>query len=351
MAPIMRRLSWIFLIVVLGLPAMAIAFGGGVWPFELAHHFMAHLAVVASLACAFYAVSARRLQALAAGAMAMAYATNSLILPAAAPGAAAVASSAPSEPVTGVKLVSFNILADQETPDDLLAWLARGPADVLVLLESTPAWRARLAALSAVYPYQIVALPRDGLPEDSDYDLAGASGIAVLSRLPLSHVRIFYPAGPIKPAVKVTVRAAGGEFTLVAVHPTSPMTKAGLAARDAYLAGLAGALAGDKGPLVVAGDFNATRFTPRFRRFLDSIGLDPPGRSPATYPAVAGPFGLAIDHVLVRGLALRRLDAVPALGSDHRGLMARLVLRAAPGELARLSNGSIGSESALSSGF
>lgn len=48
----------------------------------------------------------------------------------------------------------------------------------------------------------------------------------------------------------------------------------------------------------------------------------PPWSWPATWPAWLGPFGLAIDHVLVRDVALGRMRSVNLPGSDHRGVIA-----------------------------
>jgi len=329
-ARIMRRFTWISLVVVFGLPAAAISFGGGIWPLELAHHFVAHLAVLGALVSALLALARRWAPAVTAGAFALAFSANSMMavfVPAG--GAISSAVAAPSAGSRGgakISLVSFNILANHEEPADLLHWLAQGPADVLVLLEATRAWDVRLAALDAVYPYRVMALPGDGLPADVDQGLVESSGIAVFSRLPLRDVRISYPAGPLKPAVTVKVSVAGQVFTLLAAHPTSPVTFSGLRARDEYFSRLADGLAAETGPLVVAGDFNATPFTPIFRRFVDRLRLEPPRRPPATYPAPAGPFGLAIDHVLVRDVRLRRLTPLPAHGSDHRALLAELIL-------------------------
>lgn len=322
----MLRLSWIFLVVVLGLPAAAIALGGGAWPFELAHHFTIHLAVLAALASVVLALIGLRARAAVAGALALAFAANGVALPAGALGGGARAAT-PS--AATLNLVSFNILADQHSPDELMAWLAGGPADVLVLLEATPAWHSRLARLKPVYPHSVLAVPREDPSPYHDGEFAVRSGIAILSRRPLSDVRVFYPAGPFKPAVTARLATDGGDITIAAAHPKSPMTASGLAERDRYFRGLADALAVVEGPLVVAGDFNATPYTPRFRGLVTRLRLDPPPLAPATFPALAGPFGLAIDHVLVRGVRLERLDALPPMGSDHRGLLARLVLSAA----------------------
>jgi endonuclease/exonuclease/phosphatase (EEP) superfamily protein YafD len=158
------------------------------------------------------------------------------------------------------------------------------------------------------------------------------SGVAVLSRLPLHRPRALFPAGPDRPAIAVEVETAAGPLTLGAAHPSKPLSPAGLELRDRYLMGLVSALADSRGPLVLAGDFNATPYTPIFRRLRSDLGLSPGPKLPATYPAGFGPLGLAIDHVLIRGARFDRLEPLAARGSDHRGLYARLSLPSVRGQ-------------------
>jgi endonuclease/exonuclease/phosphatase (EEP) superfamily protein YafD len=113
---------------------------------------------------------------------------------------------------------------------------------------------------------------------------------------------------------------------LVAVHPASPYTKKRLDERNQYLTWLASELSRVESHVIVAGDFNATPFTPAFKRFRAQLSLDLPHYAPATFPAFAGPFGLAIDHILARGVRFERIEVLPIPSSDHRGLFARIVI-------------------------
>lgn len=322
----MRRASWI-LVTSLGLPGAAIVLGGAAWPFELAYHFVGHLAVAASVAALAGLALRRYPPALAAAALAVAYGVN-----VAAPPGGLISSQARAAYAAGAErldLVSFNVLGDQKDPRAMLAWLAGRPADVLVLLESSARWRAGFRALRAAYPHQIVAVPRPGARRSSDSHEEDTAGVAVLSRIRFLTSRVIYPAGPRMPAIVVELaRPGSAPLTLVAAHPTTPLTPTGLAVRDRYLDGLAAALSGTRGPLVVAGDLNATRYTPVFGRLTAALGLHTPRNPPATYPAFLGRFGLAIDHVLTRGARLESLKPVAPHGSDHRGLFARLAVPA-----------------------
>jgi len=331
----MRRFAWTMTIG-LALPAAAIAVGGGTWPFELAYHFVAHLMFAAAMVSAACLLLRQRAPALALGTLAAIYGALAFGPPAGwtaawardrAPGTG----NGTAEEAAALTLVSFNLLADHKSPGQILAWLATGPADVLVLVEASPLWRAQFEGLRAVYPYRAIVAPQP-LPHGAgNPKFSTNTGVAILSRLPLHRPRALFPAGPDRPAVAVEVETAAGPLTLAAVHPTKPLSPAGLELRDRYLMDLASALADWRGPLILAGDFNATHHAPIIRRLRSNLGLSLGPQAPATYPAGFGPLGLAIDHVLVRGARFQRLEPLAARGSDHRGLYALLSLPLAHG--------------------
>jgi endonuclease/exonuclease/phosphatase (EEP) superfamily protein YafD len=113
---------------------------------------------------------------------------------------------------------------------------------------------------------------------------------------------------------------------IVAVHPPSPVFAANLPTRDRILADLATTITTLDGPVIVAGDFNATPYTPAFRDFVHAAGVATFRRLPATFPNRLGDAGLPIDHVMVRDAGLARLQALPSIGSDHRALAATILL-------------------------
>ena len=83
------------------------------------------------------------------------------------------------------------------------------------------------------------------------------------------------------------------------------------------------------------GDFNAAPWSRSLWRLERAHGLRHPSRPIATWPRELGGFGLPIDHILLRGPAGFQ-EISPwgeALGSNHRGLLARVALpSAADGE-------------------
>jgi endonuclease/exonuclease/phosphatase (EEP) superfamily protein YafD len=185
-----------------------------------------------------------------------------------------------------------------------------------VVQELTPYADRVLAPLDATLPHHFK------LPLDGRY------GIAIWSRLPLESV------APIalgrQPAIEARVRLGASSVTVFGVHLTAPTTPRRAAARNAELRQLAERSAAIEGPLVVAGDFNLTPYSPLFVDWLAASGLTDTrrGRTPSvSWPAVLPIVGIPIDHVAVSSefaiLSHRRL---PNFGSDHYAVLAELGL-------------------------
>jgi endonuclease/exonuclease/phosphatase (EEP) superfamily protein YafD len=89
--------------------------------------------------------------------------------------------------------------------------------------------------------------------------------------------------------------------------------------RNVYLERVASHCARIEGPLLLAGDFNLTPWSPFYSDFIRATGLVNAARGRlATWPAWLGPLGIPIDHALLRGsLSLVRIASGPDLGSDH----------------------------------
>ncbi|MFJ8471156.1 RNA repair domain-containing protein [Kitasatospora sp. NPDC094011] len=257
----------------------------------------------------------------------------------------------PDAPTTDtLRLVTWNTLWDRYDPDRiatarrrplLLAELAAADADVIALQEVEPALVERLLAAPWV---------RDGytLGADPTGRDVPAYGLLLLSRLPVlaagRHV-----LGPHKAVTAVTVQAGDTPLTVAAVHLSSDHSPDGPARREAELTGLAEALAGIEGELLLLGDFNDTRTGPDGP--AAALGLrdtwtevhgpadDTPTFDPTVNPlaAVSSLTGRAgrIDRVLYRADRARATGAA-LLGdrptddglhpSDHYGLAVDLAL-------------------------
>ena len=198
---------------------------------------------------------------------------------------------------------------------------ARRP-DIVVLEEVSPLTLAGVSGSGALAGYQYhVARP----------DL-GAFGYAVYSRFPLSDVRV--PQVGREPLARMTVTIGDGQrFTLFAVHTISPTTSAYTKRWRAQLDQLASDVRASSLPVVLAGDFNATRDHRPFRHLLDSGVRDAHDVAGAawspTWPAdqVLPPV-IRIDHVLASpAFAITVYHRGGDDGSDHLPLIVDLALR------------------------
>jgi endonuclease/exonuclease/phosphatase (EEP) superfamily protein YafD len=123
---------------------------------------------------------------------------------------------------------------------------------------------------------------------------------------------------------------------LLGVHLHWPMTPGEARIRNRQLTRVAAIANATSGPLVVAGDFNVTPWSPHFRRVLATSGLRDCALGQglgASWPAPATWLGIRIDHCLASA-HWRVLDARvgPHLGSDHRPIIVELALEG-PGPL------------------
>jgi len=229
-----------------------------------------------------------------------------------APGAA----SAPS-----FRLFDANVFAGNTAASGIAAEIKRAAPDVVMLEEISPTFLAALEVTGALgdLPYRVLA-PR---PD--------AFGLAVASRWALRDEEILY-AGDRPVIVRATIDVAGRSLGLFAVHVVAPIG-GNRSAWDAGLRLVLDSVAGERGPVVVAGDFNATWGNRPFRRLLDT-GLVDAAAARGSPLQMTWPNSLAIlppvtrlDHVLTRnGLDVIRVRVGQGRGSDHRPLVADIAL-------------------------
>ncbi|MBT0565326.1 endonuclease/exonuclease/phosphatase family protein [Williamsia sp. CHRR-6] len=193
--------------------------------------------------------------------------------------------------------------------------------DILTLVELTPQAQQRLSrtALSTHLPYAYVMPGRGGV------------GSAIVSRYPLRET-IHFDEFEFN-NVRAVIDLPGSLPTAVyALHPIPPYPyDPGNWVRE--MGRIRSILQSEKvSRVVAAGDFNATWDHAQFRELLDGGYADAAEQSGAgwvpTYPADRWyPPLIGIDHIVARGFVADGLDAFAINGSDHRGIVADLVVR------------------------
>jgi endonuclease/exonuclease/phosphatase (EEP) superfamily protein YafD len=247
--------------------------------------------------------------------------------------------SSPAQAETGaapLKLIAFNLWYRNEDPAATLEYLAHSHADMIGLVEATPALKAALAPLKLIYPYGIDCLGADPRCE-----------IMLLSKLPLRRSYAGRIDGRYPYIAEGEIDWGGRPVTVVMTHlswpflaqpaalnatlldppvPTLPdLPRLAQSRQAANLAAHVGALPQD---LVVMGDFNNASWSRVQAAFRDATGLDNRGHYLPSWPTFMPPFlRLPIDQVFVRGaVQVRALRLGPAVGSDHLPVEAELAV-------------------------
>jgi endonuclease/exonuclease/phosphatase family metal-dependent hydrolase len=206
--------------------------------------------------------------------------------------------------------------------------------DIGRIAEEIVAASPDLVALQEVDPDAVAGLRKSGalgrFPYAATAIRTGPAAIGLWSRFPLANVRVQDVYG--MPFISVTVTSAGRRLRIYTVHLIAPLGGDRVRWR-AQLRWLDKEFGGQHGPLLVSGDFNATRYHPSFRRLLsDRLGEthERIGRGWAmTWPRDQWPLPplMRIDHVLVSpDIGVRSVKEGIGQGSDHRPIVADLVL-------------------------
>jgi len=213
-------------------------------------------------------------------------------------------------------VAAANIGATNDRRQEVAEALWALESDVLVVVELTPAAQEAIVSNGAIagYPHRVED-PREGF-----------YGSAIYSRYPIIDGDVISVAG--SPMTRATIALPGGSATVIAVHTVQPL--AGLDSLRSQLAALDELAESSSIPVILAGDFNATRQHGPFRELLDDGFTDAhlsTGRGwAATWPTGrrVPPFAL-LDRVIVSAaFTARHTSEVTVPGSDHKAVVAHL---------------------------
>ena len=236
----------------------------------------------------------------------------------------------PNPTVVGptLRLMTFNLLHENTAYARTLAYIRDQQPDILVLEEASRAWKTQLSWLGDRLRFTTIRSH-------------GGGDTVVISRFPIRSIAVERPTGLERPpdglsALRVELLVDGERVLLWAVHPPSSMGAALWRMRNDYHGWVADRIRAEDPllPVLVAGDFNQTPWTPWHEEFLRRSGLiDAAGTrwsSPTWHPfgPLAGRFlGIPIDQDPCTARNRRdELRVGPELGSDHYPVTADLVL-------------------------
>lgn len=273
------------------------------WVFELLTHFRVQYLLALVVAAGILLV--RRRYVLAGLAIPLVIANAIWVWPYARP--AVVPETEARSVSPALSLVALNLQYSNRAHARVRAYLEAAAADVIVLTELTPEWAAALAPLAARYPARMLR------------PAGGTRGMGIWSRLPL----VADDAETGASVVLVYLQSPQGRLALYAVHLESPVGPQRARLRNAELGQLAQRLRAEAGgpPMLVAGDFNLTPYSPYFRGLIEDSPLArprPAAIAGSTWPTQFPLAAIPIDHALAGpGLEILAARRGAFVGSDH----------------------------------
>ncbi|WP_334144275.1 endonuclease/exonuclease/phosphatase family protein [Rhabdothermincola sp.] len=221
-----------------------------------------------------------------------------------------------------------NLRFDNPTPERAVDQALASGADVLVLIELTPAHVELFHRRGADqrYPFQELDAARD------------TYGTGIFSRLPLRDARVEKVGGIDMPTG--VVRVGDQDVEIWGVHVGAPTGEGQVQRWEWRLGQLRRFATRLNGPTVIAGDFNAGRWHPAFRWLLDrgdlrdaheavGRGLSPSWPMEGRGLRALGPF-TRLDHALLYEIDAVEVRDLPAAGSDHRPFVVTLAVGTDP---------------------
>ncbi len=212
-----------------------------------------------------------------------------------------------------VKVITFNLWEGNYNAGPTLDFLRREKADIVVLSEATDHWQQGLSSLSDIYPYR---LDRLNCGEFHHCEMV------LLSKIPWEKTGVSGNNSPSPPLLWARFNFGGSRFTVAGIHFAMPLGRL----QRSQINGALEVIKRLDGPLVLAGDFNATPWSyllPRIEK--KAVLRRASGGISATWPSALMGLGIPIDHVLVSpGIKYATMSAGPRLGSDHRPIIAEL---------------------------
>jgi endonuclease/exonuclease/phosphatase (EEP) superfamily protein YafD len=214
-----------------------------------------------------------------------------------------------------LRVMSLNVEASNGRGDLVKAAIEQANPDVVFLPEATATWAEALAPLRARYRY--------GTGDGAQ----GAFSLLLLSQLPIRDAQVIQLSDDGWPAVIARIcpsEAADAKdcIAFVGIHPPPPRSESLAATRNAVLRAVPNVVAKvSPGPIIVAGDFNCTPWSPYFADLLAATGLHDSALGFGVWPTWNSsllPLGIDIDHVLVAdGVVVRNHKVGGDVGSDH----------------------------------
>jgi endonuclease/exonuclease/phosphatase (EEP) superfamily protein YafD len=220
-----------------------------------------------------------------------------------------------------ISLLIANVLQKNRCADSFLTIISDADPDLVLAVETDEWWAERLTAgLSSRFVHKI------------SYPLSNGYGLVLFSRLELSQAQVRFVFDEAIPSIRTGVKLRSGAIVRIyGVHPRPPAIEQDSTERDCELLIIASEIEARGEPAVVIGDLNDVAWSPTTLNFMRAGNLLDPRRGRGfynTYPANLPGLRYPLDYVFnTRHFEICAMRVLPAFGSDHLPLIAKLRLR------------------------
>ncbi|NOK59532.1 MAG: hypothetical protein GFH27_549285n56 [Chloroflexi bacterium AL-W] len=215
-----------------------------------------------------------------------------------------------------VRLFVYNMYYDNNALNAVLDEIEAHDPDVVFLMEYSYAIQQEIESRFTDYPYRVIEPSRITM------------GLALFSRIPLGETHVHRFAETRIPIYQIEMEIAEQPVTLVGGHPWPPIGRWGQLHRD-QMADITAIAAQSSGPLIVAGDFNASQWSYAVQNLAQMSRVEDAryGFGFQKTWSLNPLFGLPLDHVLVsEEWTVTDYFQGDAGGSDHVPLIVDLRL-------------------------
>lgn len=225
-----------------------------------------------------------------------------------------------------IKIESFNVNVENKEYSAAINVVRKDKPDVALFIEIQDTWYNNLkTGLKDIFPYSF---------------RSPGGGLAVFSRIPLEDARgvNLDEAGH---HLVTNLKVNGKTIHFIGTHPMVPVKPWTFHRRNRQLAALEKYINQQQKPVIVAGDFNLSPWSPYYRKFIKKtnlhntrlgFGILPSWPRPATHVKIPNWFlpllNIPIDHCFVSkdfGVVNTRISQNG--NSDHAAIVVDLVLR------------------------
>lgn len=219
-----------------------------------------------------------------------------------------------------IKVYSANINKRNNEYTRLVSELLKTDADILVLLEVTDDNIKPIKSVIHKYPHSIINLNTG----------SSGTGTVLMSVFPILDHKVtkYSEFGNI--LVSAQIEISDKKVAFYAAHFPRPTIIQEFPARSKQFISLADQISRQSLPVIVAGDFNATPYSPIFKQFLEISGLKDSRKGFGwlpSWPTYLPVCWLPIDHILVSpDIQVNRRATGSYIGSDHYPIFAELSL-------------------------